>query len=143
MEDEEANPLLIYLEDPSPDGFLRLRQAAITSPDYAPYSNDLDTALDLIDGKKWVEAREYLYKRMGNWLLSPRVHGMLAYTFKQTEETDQAELEIGLSTLLLEGILSTGDGTQAQPFLVCRTEDEYDVLDYLGKESRDQRLLKQ
>jgi len=43
----------------------------------------------------------------------------------------------------VQGILSTGDGTKQHPYVVTRTSDEYDVLQFLGKELESQSLLEE
>ena len=40
-----------------------------------------------------------------------------------------------------EGILATGDGTKEKPYLVTRTSDEYDILQYLDKQFGGQALV--
>jgi hypothetical protein len=51
------------------------------------------------------------------------------------------ELERSLFVIVLQGLLSTGDGTRANPYIVCHGGDEYDVLEAIGLEPAGQSLV--
>jgi hypothetical protein len=56
------------------------------------------------------------------------VHKFLAFAYGKQGGKDAARIEYQLANLCLEGILSTGTGTEDKPYLVLHVEDEYDVL---------------
>lgn len=66
---------------------------------------------------------------------------MLDLAYERIGDTKASELERGIALLLLEGIESTGDGTEAHPYLISRVVDEYDLLTYLGKVPEMQSLV--
>lgn len=49
-------------------------------------------------------------------------------------------MEYQIGQICIDCILSTGDGSKDQPYLVLRTSDEYDVLEHLDKKVKQQSL---
>lgn len=49
-------------------------------------------------------------------------------------------MELMTGNACIEGILASGDGSQERPFVVTRTSDEHDVIDYLAKQPKRQSL---
>jgi hypothetical protein len=141
MDADLKRELTAYLKDRSPEGFLRLRGLVTGSRTYAPYSDELGQFQTLYRRAQYRKAASFLRGHLGNWLLSPRAHQMLAATHEKLGETEAAEMEKALAWLMLEGLLSTGDGTEAAPYQVTRLEDEYDLLEYLEKETTGQALV--
>lgn len=133
--------LVRYLEEQTPESFLALRQSVLASPDYNPYSDELLEASELLDQGKFEGARERLHSMLGTWVLTPRVHFMLAFAHQKVGDRESAEMEEAIGALLLQGILSTGDGSEGAPYLVSRVADEYDALEYLDRPSRGQSLV--
>jgi hypothetical protein len=133
--------LKTYLEEPSAATFLQLREAVAGSPGYAPYADRLDPAYPLLDQGKYDEARDYLFSLLPNWLLNPGFHHLLSTVHHRLGNDRAARFEHAMAQAVLQGILSTGDGSAARPYLVLRTADEYDVLHHLGKRRRQQALV--
>lgn len=77
------------------------------------------------------------------WALSPRVHFLAALAAEECGDEEVAEIERFTFQACLEGILATGDGTAAAPYLITYLSDEYDVLAALGLEPRSQKLVEQ
>ena len=73
-------------------------------------------------------------------ILSPRVHYIAAEAAEALGDSANVELERSLFVLALRGLLSTGDGTAFNPFVVCHPSDEYDILATLGREPAGQSL---
>jgi hypothetical protein len=118
-----------YLQDPTPGNFLALRAALLKTPDFDPYSPDLDPAGKLFEAERFEEAERELRQRMRpSHLLSPEAHLKLALIYQRLGRDAEMERERVIANLCLEGILSTGDGSAERPYLVTRTSDEYDVL---------------
>ena len=132
-----------YLDEPSAGRFVQLRDAVAGSPGYAPYAGRLDPAYALLDQGKYDEARHYLLSLLPNWLLNPGIHHVLSVVYRELGDERGARLERAMARAMLWGILSTGDGSAARPYLVLRSADEYDVLRHLGKRPRQQALVEQ
>jgi hypothetical protein len=111
------------------------------SRDYAPYARALHQANELVKEGKWAEARDLLLSVMANYLLSPGAHQLLAYAHHELGDEQAARFEQALAGTMMKGILSNGDGSAAQPYLVLHTADEYDVLRHLGKRPQEQGLV--
>ena len=141
MTPELKRALSAYLKDRSPDGYLQLHSLVTESPHYAPYSDELQRFRTHYEGGEYRKAITFLRGHLDNWILSPRAHQMLSAAHGQLQETEPAEMERTLAWVMLEGLLSTGDGSERAPYRVTRLEDEYDLLEYLEKESRGQSLL--
>jgi hypothetical protein len=141
MQESVRAELQRFLRAPSTEGFLRLRDAVMASPDYAPYSNALHQANELLKQDEFAEARDHLVSVMGNYLLNPGAHRLLAYAHHKLGDEQVARFEHAVAAAMMKGILSTGDGTAAQPYLVLHTADEYDVLRHMGKQPQEQRLI--
>jgi hypothetical protein len=130
-----------YLQEDTLENFLSLRKAVAESAAYDPYADDLDTAEALLEQGQLEELAERLLSAMGNRILNPSAHMMASFVFRKLSDEQRADTELGLARVVLEGILSTGDGSQERPYLVLCTADEYDVLERLGKQVSQQSLV--
>ncbi len=134
--------LRTYLEQPSRENYLRLREAVAASADYAPYGAKPDKACPLFEEGKFEEAIMVLRDLMGNFLLNPRIHQYLSFAWHKQGKEQNAAMEYGIAKQCLEGILSTGTGEKDRPYLVLHVEDEYDVLRHLEKKPQKQSLVR-
>lgn len=131
-----------FIEDPSQENFLQLRAVIISSPAYSPYSTDYnETTGQLMAQEQYNEVVDYLMSLMDNWFLNPGIHIMLAFVQHKSGRENEARFEHSIATHIFNGILSTGDGSEANPYLVLRTADEYDLMIHLGKKSTQQALI--
>ncbi len=133
-------PFVRFLREASPENFLQLREAVIASPNYAPYANSLRPAHELLAQGKLAEALRFLESIQPHWIANPDYYRLLAIVYEKLGQDEAAQREHRIALLLVEGILSTGDGSEQQPYLVLRNADEYAVLTYLGRRSLGQRL---
>ncbi len=118
-----------FINEPTPEAFARLRAAQLASPDFEPYSRELDGFAELVREERHQEALELLTGAMSpNHLLSPGAHLRLAMVHEALGQTEESKGEKTIGRALLDGIASTGDGTEQRPYLVTRTTDEYDLL---------------
>ena len=138
MADETA--FMAFLQNPSRENFLRVRSLVVAHEGYQPYSNDLEEAEKLLETADWRGFLEAGPRFIPNHLLTPRFHLMRSYALSQLGETDDAEIETAMYITCMEGIRSTGDGSEQAPWLVLRTSDEYDVLQHLGLQLVKQSL---
>jgi hypothetical protein len=136
MEDQ----LQAFVECPTRENFLRLRDAVVAEVREPPRRDDLPRLAQLCAEGRFVEARELLQQMMPSWLLSPRTHGYAALAAEQLGDVEDAQLEHDLRRICLEGLLGTGDGTRDHPYLVLHTSDEYEILESLGREPKAQHL---
>ena len=123
------------------DSFAALRAEIVSSEKYDPYSRELDEVNALLDAGDFEAAHCKLTEAMPNLFLSPAAHLAIAYVAEQTDDEESAKMEAFLAAMCCEGILTTGEGSRANPYLVLRTSDEYDVLQYLGKSFTGQALV--
>jgi hypothetical protein len=133
--------LLRFIETPDRETFLAFRAKIIASAAYQPYSDEFDTVGELLEKQKFQEAQEILRQAMGNLMLSPRAHQLLGFLHHKLGDEQRANMEMMIGIVCVEGILTTGDGSQESPYLVLRTSDEYDVLEHFEKQLQQQSLL--
>jgi hypothetical protein len=133
--------LLQFLESPNRENFLAIREEVIQSELYDPYSDECDQAGDLFELGKLEEARNVLQKGMGNLILSPRAHQFLSFLFHKLGDEQSARVEMLIGHACIEGMLASGNGSEASPYMVLRTSDEYDIIESLEKEFRQQSLV--
>jgi hypothetical protein len=118
-----------YLQDPTPENFLALREALLETPEFDPYCRDLGRVDGLFAAHQFAAAEQELRQRMRpNHLLSAGAHLKLALIYQKLGRADEMERERSIAIRCIEGILSTGDGSLERPYRVTRTSDEYDVL---------------
>jgi hypothetical protein len=96
---------------------------------------------ELLDQGRYGDARTRLSESMPNLLLSPRAHLVLALIAEKTGDEKGSQMERYIASSCAEGILATGDGSKGSPYVVLRTSDEHDVVQYLGKEFTRQALI--
>ncbi len=141
MVDAFKDRLNLYLSDPSPEHFRLLQEALAHAPEYQPYSDGPREADQLLEQDQFTAARGQLVALMPNWFLNPGVHQRLSFVWHKLGDERSARFELQLSVILLEGILSTGDGSEDRPYRVLHTADEYDLLRHLNKQPKVQTLV--
>lgn len=141
MDESFAAQIQQFLVAPSVERFLSLRDAVSESPGYVPYSSDPAKGRELLAEGRFEEAHSYLLSLVPGWILNPGIHRLLSFACYQLGQEQIAMLEHEMSMAMMDGILSTGDGSEARPYLVLHIADEYDVLDHLGKRSQGQALV--
>lgn len=135
--------LIDFVMSQDRDSYLEFREKVISSDSYQPYSDELDTAVELCDQEKWEEARDLVQNAMGNLILSPRAHRMVGFLHHKLGDDQAAQFESMIAQCCLIGIQATGDGSVDDPFIVVRTSDEHDLIEHLGKQPQQQSLTHQ
>ena len=130
-----------FLSDPSPESFRLLQEALAHSREYSPYSGGPADVYPLLEQGQFETAKNQLMAMMPNWFLNPGVHKLLSFASHKLGDDHAARLESQLGRILLEGFLSTGDGSEERPYRVLHTADEYDILERLDKRSQRQSLI--
>ena len=125
-----------YLQRPGLSTFLAAREACLNDMNFDPCTRILDEIERLTDEEMWSPAVQAVSDALPNYLLSPRLHLLAARVSRAMNEHETAEHESDVALALVEGILSTGDGSPEAPYLVMRTSDETDVMMRLGKDVR-------
>jgi hypothetical protein len=135
------NQLAAFVEQPCKKTFLAARSAVLQHsplPLLSAEVAELDRLLDLGEHQALLDRLDAL---PSSKILSPKIHFLAAEAAEALGRPHDVELERSLFVLTLQGLLSTGDGTPANPFAVCHASDEYDVLAALGQEAAGQSLI--
>lgn len=139
----------LFLEKPTKENYLKLLDALCRHPAYDPYSTELDDTAQLLEKRRYEEAKATLDKAMPNLLLSPRAHNYYRVIAEAAGDAQEAQRRDQLAQKCLQGIQATGQGVveaaagepkqdqvPTAPFQVARVSDEYDLVRALGKRAR-------
>ena len=143
MDEAVRQALHDYATQQDATTYEKLRQALIDSPDYCPYESVLDGVRSLFDAGECETALKNLVPRMSNYLLSPQAHLLTFYLLRELGHKRAARSAAAFHRLMLEGLLSTGDGSRERPYKVTHVSDEYDVLESFEKEVDSQSLIRE
>jgi hypothetical protein len=132
---------LEFLKNPTADTFLAIRREVVHHEKYDGYSRDLDEMRQAFNQKRYADMRTIFGNAQPNLLLSPEAHFLLSLAASELDDAKGAEVEKYISFRCIDGILATGDGTQAKAYVVLRTSDEYDLLGILKKQMQTQHLV--
>lgn len=106
---------------------------------YSPYGipNDYESLNEILMSQKTdSKTLEKLIKVSANVLrdypFSIRVKEYRIYAFKQLGRLKEARAEEKQAAMIIDAILSTGDGSKENSFYVISTTNEYELLDILG-----------
>lgn len=137
-----------FLETPNRENYLKVLEALTRHASYNPYSVELEEVAQLLEKRRYEEAKAKLDAAMPNLLLSPRAHNYYRVAAEGLGDTQEAQRRDGIAQKCVQGIRSTGHGVvegtssenQAElpttPLLVSRVSDEYDLVRSLGKRVR-------
>jgi hypothetical protein len=135
--------LAAFVEEPSRANYLAARDAVLCLSPLPLAATDLAELQQLLE----CEAYEVLLDRIDalppSKVLSPSVHYLAAEAALAQGDEAEVELERSLFVITLQGLLASGDGTAANPYIVCHASDEYDLLAALGLEAAGQSLVEQ
>jgi len=133
--------LAAFVEQPCKKTFLAARSALWERSPLPLLAADLAELDRLLDQGEHQALLDRLDALPSSKILSPKIHFLAAEAADALGRSDDVELERSLFVLTLQGLLSTGDGTLANPYVVCHPTDEYDVLATLGHEAAGQSLI--
>jgi hypothetical protein len=133
--------LTALVEQPSRATYLAARDAVLRLSPLPLAASDLAIVERLLDEQQFAEVLDRLDALPPSRVLSPRVHFLAAEAAAALGDHESIELERSLFVIVLQGLLATGDGTPANPYIVCHASDEYDVLETLGLEPAGQSLV--
>jgi hypothetical protein len=129
-----------FLQSPNRETFLSVRDSVAGSEKYCPYSNEISSIAKLLGEAQYEEAHTQIGNAMPNLLLSPSIHLYSAIVADRRGDAEGAKMERFIAYCCVQGIMATGDGSHEKPYLVLRTSDEYDVVQFLGKQPTSQSL---
>jgi hypothetical protein len=130
-----------FVEQPGKKTFLAARDAVLAQSPLRLLAAELAELDRLLDQGEHQALLDRLDALPPSKILSPRVHFLAAEAADALGQADDVELERSLFVLTLQGLLATGDGTPANPYVVCHPTDEYDVLAALGVDAAGQSLV--
>jgi len=135
------NQIAAFVEQPGKRTFLAARDAVLAHSPLPLVAADLAELDRLLDQGEHQALLDRLDTLPPSKILSPRIHFLAAEAADALGHADDVELERSLFVLTLQGLLATGDGTPANPYIVCHPTDEYDVLAALDVEAAGQSLV--
>jgi hypothetical protein len=130
-----------FVEQPSRKTFLAARDAVLREsplPLIAAQFVELDR---MLDQEQYQDVLDRLDALPPAKVLSPRVHFLAAEAADALGHAADRELERCLFVVTLKGLLATGDGTSANPYLICNSSDEHDILEALGCEASQHSIV--
>lgn len=129
-----------FVKEPTKENFLKARKYVMENTNFNPYSSDLDKLVELLDAADYDGAIEY---KSINTVLSPRAHAMKRFAATKKGDDMSANAEHLLYVRITEGLLSTGDGSKSNPYMVTQITDERDIIQYLEQDVESQQLIKE
>ena len=132
--------LTAFVEQPTRATYLAARDAVLRESPLPIIATDLADLEQLLDQDEHETVLDRIDALPVSKILAPRVHYLAAEAAEALRDSSTVELERSLFVLTLQGLLATGDGTPDNPYIVCHTSDEYDVLVALGREPAGQTL---
>jgi hypothetical protein len=133
--------LAAFVEQPSRSSYLAARDAVLAESPLPLTATDFAELDRLLDSEHYQTLLDRLDLLPPAKVLSPRVHFLAAEAAAALGLEADVELERSLFVLTLRGLFATGDGTPANPYVVCQATDEHDVVAALGLEPAGQSLV--
>ena len=129
--------------EPSVENLHAARNTLSQSPGFSPYSKDIYAmmVLNKTSGDPNKIINIYL-NSLPNLVLSPSAHRIVGAAFAAIGEEKHADFEKKVNHILLNSLLSSGDGSMLKPYAVMRIIDEHDILEAIGKEKQEQELVR-
>jgi hypothetical protein len=133
--------LSAFVDEPSRETYLAVRSAVLAASPLPLAATDLTELERLLGEGAARQVLDRLDTLPPSKVLSPRVHLLAAEAAEAVGDVAGGEIERFLFVLCLQGLLATGDGSAAKPYLVCHATDEQDVLAALELEAAGQALV--
>jgi Flp pilus assembly protein TadD len=106
----------------------KVRSLLVADSAYNPYSDDLNQLSTLVRTGKHRDAIALFARSLPNLALSPRAHDLASKAAEALGDKETAQVESRYRAACIEAILTTGDGSETQPFKIARLSDEADLL---------------
>ncbi len=135
--------LIRFLQEPGAETFLALRESVRQSDAYRPFDGALRSLFERFAAGEREALAEGLAACMKNYLLNPGAHLLSALLARERGDKELELFELAIFRRLLDGLLSTGDGSREKPWRALHIDDEYDLLSSLGETCREQALCQE
>jgi hypothetical protein len=123
--------LSAFVDHPSRKTYLAVREAVLKASPLPLTATDFAELERLLEAGQARQVLDRLEAMPPSKVLSPRVHLLAAEAAEAVGDVAGGEVERFLFVLCLQGLLATGEGTPANPYLACHATDAYDVLEAL------------
>ena len=130
-----------FVDEPSRQTYLAVRDAVLAASPLRIAATDLAELERLLGVGEARQVLDRLDALPPSKVLSPRVHLLAAEAAEAVGDIGGGEVERFLFVLCLQGLLATGEGSAAEPYLVSHVTDEYDLLEALELEPAGQSLV--
>jgi hypothetical protein len=135
MQRQLAARLEEFVERPSKATFLAARDAVLCESSRPVAPGQIAELDRLLEQEAYQELLDQLDNLPPSKVLSPRIHFLAAEAADAVGHFADIELERCLFVITLQGLLATGDGTKANPYIVCHASDEHDILEALDRQA--------
>jgi len=131
-----------FLEAPTTEGFLQLQNEIQQEPDFCAVGSFVDQLAQWCEVGRYESMFEQTQQMPYSWVMSPSAHLYSAIAAEQMQQWDDAEIERFLTETMLQGLLSTGDGSLQQPFRVTYLSDCQDILAFFSADVLSRRTIR-
>ena len=131
-----------FLEAPSRQGFLTLQEEVKQERDFCAAGSFVDRLAALCQAGCYETMFEQTELMPFSWIASPSAHLYASIAAEQMGYSEDAQLERFLTESLLEGLLSTGDGSSQKPYRITYLSDRHDLLAYFSASVEKQHLIR-
>lgn len=133
---------LQFLQDPTQERYLALREQVVAAETYRPYTEGLLTLAKLHEEERHEELLQAAEVVVPNFLLTPSLHYYLGRAHAALGNGDAENLERHIFAACRDALLATGDGTPTKPYLVTQLDDEREIMGFIGRTAVQQALVK-
>lgn len=140
-EDPFEDAVKRFIDNASVQTYATLREVVMRAENYDPMA-DLSASLSSIAGGDHFATVNAVGELMPGFFLNPTAHAVMGNSLESLGQSQSARLERYLADVLLQMLLSAGDGSYDRPFVVTSIADEYDVLAAVELQPESQQLVK-
>jgi hypothetical protein len=136
-----TKPFRKFVQEPSPQDYLRLRRKVMQSRRYDPHARALGELQRELETGEPEEVLRHGRHLDAAFRLSPRYHYLLGQASLASRQWDQVVAHRQASRACLSAILATGQGTARSPHTITYLTDQNDVALALGLNVRCRGLV--
>ena len=133
-----------FFETPNADHYRAVRDAVIQHPTFSStgtLASEIQNICRSLEQRDFAAARQQIASHMPGWSLCPRIHFLDGLAAEGLELADEVEVARFCFRACLDGLLATGDGTSAHPYVVTYVTDEQDILQSRRRQAIGQSLI--
>ncbi len=136
--DELKMAVLKWVENPSLSEFFYLQNEVFENPLYEPYSDDHHKVTEYYVEEEY---DKLLSHENVNTLLCPLAYSLKVDACMNLDKFRQGTEAKKLYNAIMASLLESGDGSEANPYIITRLSDEFDILQHLDEDQESQFLL--